>query len=208
MPEDIEEVEFTDHKKISTGIVGLDYQLGGGFPEGCIIVIQGSPVSGIEKIAEQFWKAGEETTGTDDSVYLISDSSPSDGMTPVTPNEVGGILSGISKKRCVVDSLSSVIYQNGADAAIGLMKDAAGTVAQTGGNVLFLLYDGVHSPADEIAVIRYADVYIHLIEERHGNEIERKMEISKLKYANIPNRMYPYDITHEGIDLSTTARVV
>ena len=148
MPEDIEEVEFTDKNKIYTGIVGLDYQLGGDF------------------------------------------------------------LTGMSKKRGVVDSLSSFIRENGVDAAIGLMKDAAEKIAQTGGNVLFLLYDGVHSPVDEIAVIRYADVYIHLIEERHGNEIELKMEISKLKFANIPNRMYPYDITHEGIDLSTTARVV
>ncbi len=29
MPVDIEEVEIIDHKKISTGIIGLDYQLGG-----------------------------------------------------------------------------------------------------------------------------------------------------------------------------------
>lgn len=208
MPGDIEEIEFTDQKKVSTGIIGLDYQLGGGFPEGCIIVIQGSPVSGIEKIAEQFWKADEETTGTDDSWYLISDCNPSVGMSPVTPDEVGAAISGMPGTRHVVDSLSSVIHQNGADAAIRLMKDAAGMAAESGGNVLFLMYDGVHSPVDEIAVIRYADVYIHLIEERHGNEIERKMEISKLKFADIPNRMYPYDITREGIDLSTTARVV
>ena len=208
MPVDIEEIEIIGHKKVSTGIVGLDYQLGGGFPAGCISVIQGSPVSGIEKIAEQFWKADEETTGSDDSWYLISDSNPSVGMTPVNPEEMGDALLEMPGKRYVVDSLSSVIQKGGVDSAISLIKNQAGMITQDGGNILFLLYDNVHSPEEEIAVIRYADVYIHLIEERHGNEIERKMEIAKIKNANVPSRLFPYNITGEGIDLSTTARVV
>ena len=208
MPVDIEEVEITGHRKVSTGIIGLDYQLGGGFPEGCIIVIQGSPVSGIEKIAEQFWKADEETTGCDNSWYLIADSNPSVGMTPVIPEEMGIALSEMPGNRYVVDSLSSVIREGGIEAAISLIRNSGGVITQNGGNILFILYDNVHSPADEIAVIRYADVYIHLIEERHGNEIDRKMEIAKLKYADVPLRLFPYVITQEGIDLSTTARVV
>ncbi len=208
MPVDIEEVEINGHKKISTGIIGLDYQLGGGFPEGSIIILQGSAVSGIERIAEQFWKADVETTGGDDSWYLISDSSPSVGMTPVNPDEMGDALSEMPGKRYVVDSLSSVIRKEGVDAAISLIKNYGGMITQGGGAILFLLYDGVHPPEDEIAVIRYADVYIHLIDERHGNEIERKMEIAKLKNANVPGRLFPYNITEEGIDLSTTARVV
>ena len=208
MPEDIEEVEITDHKKVSTGIIGLDYQLGGGFPAGSVIVIQGSPVSGIEKIAEQFWKADEETTGSEDSWYLISDSSPSVGMTPVKPEEMGDALSESPGKRYVVDSLSSVIRKDGVDAAISIVKNNGVMIAQDGGNIMFLLYDGVHAPEDEITIIRHADVYIHLIEERHGNEIERKMEIGKLKGRDVPSRLFPYNITEEGIDLSTTARVV
>ncbi len=208
MPADIEEIEIIGHKKISTGIIGLDYQLGGGFPEGSIIVIQGSPVSGIEKIAEQFWKADVETTGGYDSWYLISDSSPSVGMTPVTPDEMGDALSEMHGKRYVVDSLSSVILREGVDSAISLIKNNGGMITQDGGTILFLLYDGVHLAEDEIAVIRYADVYIHLTDERHGNEIERRMEIAKIKNANVPNRLFPYNITSEGIDLSTTARVV
>ncbi|WAI00667.1 RAD55 family ATPase [Methanogenium organophilum] len=208
MPVDIEEVEITDHKKVSTGIIGLDYQLGGGFPEGCVVVIQGSPISGIEKIAEQFWKADVETTGSDDSWYLISDGSPSDGMTPVKPEEMADTIAKSQGKRYVIDSLSSLIRKEGVDAAISIIKNIGWPITQEGGNILLLLYDGVHIPEDEIAVIRYADVYIHLVEERHGNEIERKMEIGKLKGANVPNRLFPYNITEEGIDLSTTARVV
>ena len=34
------------------------------------------------------------------------------------------------------------------------------------------------------------------------------MEIAKIKNANVPGRLFPYNITEEGIDLSTTARVV
>ncbi|MFA5395660.1 MAG: hypothetical protein GX097_00935 [Methanomicrobiales archaeon] len=208
MPFEIEEVELAGHKKISTGIIGLDYQLGGGFPEGSIIVIQGSAISGIERVAEQFWKADGETTSGRDSWYLISDSSPSVGMTAVTPAEVGDVLSHMPGKRFVIDSLSSVIRIGGIDAAISLIKESGAIITHDGGTILFLLYDDVHPPEEVIAVIRYADVYIHLLDERHGNEIERKMEIAKLKNADVPGRLFPYNITKEGIDLSTTARVV
>lgn len=208
MPVDVEEVEFTGHKKISTGIIGLDYQLGGGFPEGSIIVVQGSAISGIEKVAEQFWKAGGEATGGSDSWYLIADNRPSVGMTPVATNEMGDALSEMHGKRYVVDSLTSIIRNEGIAAAITLIKNHGEMITHDGGSILFLLYDDVHPTEDEIGIIRCADVYIHLIDERHGNEIERKMEIAKIKNADVPNRMFPYHITKEGIDLSTTARVV
>jgi archaellum biogenesis ATPase FlaH len=111
-------------------------------------------------------------------------------------------------KRFVIDSLSSVIRIGGIDAAISLIKESGAIITHDGGTILFLLYDDVHPPEEVIAVIRYADVYIHLLDERHGNEIERKMEIAKLKNADVPGRLFPYNITKEGIDLSTTARVV
>ena len=50
--------------------------LNGGVPSGTRIIISGSPLSGLELLAQQFWQAGEEG-GT----YLMLDAVPEEGMT-------------------------------------------------------------------------------------------------------------------------------
>ena len=44
-------------KRRTTGIVGLNLLLDGGFPEGTLIMIYGTPVAGVDLAANQFWKA-------------------------------------------------------------------------------------------------------------------------------------------------------
>ena len=58
----------TRPKKRSTGIVGLNLLLDGGFPEGTLVMIYGTPLAGVDLAAQQFWKVeGEEGT------YLMND---------------------------------------------------------------------------------------------------------------------------------------
>jgi len=52
----IEDVSFTGPKKRSTGINGLNLLLEGGYPEGTIVMIYGTPTSGLDVAAHQFWK--------------------------------------------------------------------------------------------------------------------------------------------------------
>ena len=55
-------------KKRTTGIVGLNLLLDGGFPEGTIIMVYGTPLAVVDLAALQFWKVeGEEGT------YLMND---------------------------------------------------------------------------------------------------------------------------------------
>jgi len=50
-------------KKRSTGIVGLNLLLDGGFPLGTTVMIYGTPLAGVDLAAMQFWKVdGEEGT--------------------------------------------------------------------------------------------------------------------------------------------------
>ena len=52
-------------KKRTTGIVGLNLLLDGGFPEGTLIMIYGTPVAGVDLSAKQFWRAeGEKRVRT------------------------------------------------------------------------------------------------------------------------------------------------
>ena len=201
----VENIEIKISKKVSTGIAGLDFQLGGGYPAGSIIVLHGSPLSGLEEMAAQFWK----TPGEGTHYYLMIDGLVEEGMVKVSTADVEEAINACSSsKRVIVDSLSSVVLKEGVDEAIRLMKETSRPIVEHGGNTFFVLYSGVHPEIEEIRIARHADVFVTCLEEMHGSEVERKLMIRKLRDAEVPNRMYPYNISSEGIDLSTTARVV
>ncbi|MBT8507096.1 hypothetical protein AZH53_01455 [Methanomicrobiaceae archaeon CYW5] len=205
MSSGVENIEIMASNKVSTGIAGLDFQLGGGYPAGSIIVLHGSPLSGIEEMAAQFWK----TPGDGTHYYLMIDGLVEEGMVKVSTADVEEAINACSSsKRVIVDSLSSVVLKEGVDEAIRLMKETSRPIVEHGGNTLFVLYSGVHPDIEEIRIARHADVFVTCVEEIHGSEVERKLMIRKLRDAEVPNRMYPYNISSEGIDLSTTARVV
>lgn len=203
MPRDNTAGDVEERQRRSTGITGLDFQLGGGFPEGTSIVIFGSPLTGSDRMAKQFWQADER-----ESRYFMIDSFVEEGMIDVLSTKPEDLIEAMKGDRIVVDSLSSIILEEGIDVALRLLTDGISAVKAAGGNALFLLYDGLHTRMDEIRVMRAADIFITLLEEYHGNTIERKLIINKLLYTDVPSRIYPYNIMDFGLELSTTARVV
>jgi KaiC/GvpD/RAD55 family RecA-like ATPase len=203
MPQDSSAGDVEERPRRSTGITGLDFQLGGGFPEGTSVVVYGSPLTGSDRMAKQFWQADER-----ESRYFMIDSFVEEGMIDVLSTKPEDLFQAMKGDRIVVDSLSSIILEEGIDIALRLLTDGIGTVKASGGNGLFLMYDGLHTRMDEIRVMRAADVFITLLEEYHGNTIERKLVINKLLFADVPSRIYPYNIMDYGLELSTTARVV
>jgi KaiC/GvpD/RAD55 family RecA-like ATPase len=203
MPQDIAAGDAEERPRRSTGIAGLDFQLGGGFPEGTSVVIYGSPLTGSDRMAKQFWQADER-----ESKYFMIDSFVEEGMIDVLSTKPEDLIQAMQGERIVVDSLSSIILEEGIDVALRLLTDGIRGVKDNGGNALFLMYDGLHTRMEEIRVMRAADVFITLLEEFHGNTIERKLIINKLLYTDVPSRIFPYNIMDFGLELSTTARVV
>jgi KaiC/GvpD/RAD55 family RecA-like ATPase len=63
-------------KKRTTGIVGLNLLLDGGFPERTLIMIYGTPVAGVDLAAKQFWQA----EGGEEGTYLINEGDVETGM--------------------------------------------------------------------------------------------------------------------------------
>lgn len=203
MPQNIVQEDVEGRPRRSTGITGLDFQLGGGFPEGTSIVIFGNPLTGSDRLAKQFWKADER-----ESRYFMIDSFVEEGMVDLLSTKPEDLIKAMKGERVVVDSLSSIIIEEGIDVALRLLTEGIRGVKEAGGNAMFLMYDGLHSRMEEIRVMRAADVFITLLEEYHGNTIERKLVINKLLFADVPSRIYPYNIMDYGLELSTTARVV
>ena len=102
------------------GIVGLNLLLDGGFPEGTLIMIYGTPVAGVDLAAYQFWKAEEGEEGT----YLMNDGDVDVGMIDATEMHPDLYLTQMAGKRIVVDSLSILIVKYGIDVALKFLRNS------------------------------------------------------------------------------------
>ena len=190
-------------KKRSTGIVGLNLLLDGGYPEGTIIMLYGTPVSGIDIAAQQFWKVeGEEGS------YLITDGDPDIGMMDVSDHHPEMFLPQMVGGKIVVDSISPVIIKYGIDAALQFLKLAREEIRKRNANLMFVVYTGIHSPMEMTRLMRVADIVIEFTTGMSQNDIERLVSVQKIKDSAVPTRLLPFTITDKGIEASTTSRVV
>lgn len=194
---------MADRTRRSTGIAGLDLALDGGFPPRTRVIVSGSPLSGLELLAGQFWETGDRG-GT----YLMLDTVPQEGMTDARGMDPAALVGAMQGDRIVVDSLSTLVREWGIDAAARFVLDDTREVIGRGATIIYLLYTGLHSPAEEVRMMRAADIFITLRQQIHGNEVERTLAIEKYKDANVPQRVIPYHIVAKGLELSTTSRVV
>lgn len=186
-----------------TGVIGLDAVIDGGYPRGSVVIVTGSPLSGIEHIARQFWRVEG-----DGGIYLMIDSDVEEGMVdarPLTPDAFPGYYTG---KRIVIDSLSSVILNFGIDEALRCLLLARKEASREESTIMFLLYNNIHKPEDENRIFRIADVVLELKVVIFATEVERQLAVHKLRQSNVPKRLIPFNITDKGIELSTTSRVV
>jgi KaiC/GvpD/RAD55 family RecA-like ATPase len=190
-------------KKRSTGIVGLNLLLDGGFPEGTIIMIYGTPIAGVDLAAKQFWKVdGEEGT------YLMNDGDVESGMIDATELHPEMYMTQMAGGRIVVDSLSTIIIKYGIEEALKFLRVSREEMKKRRSNIMFVVYTGIHEPVEMTRVMRAADIVIEFSTEVHQAEIERTLAVHKMKDAASPRRLLPFIITENGIEASTTSRVV
>ncbi len=191
-------------KKRTTGIVGLNLLLDGGFPEGTLIMIYGTPVAGVDLSAKQFWRA----EGGEEGTYLINEGDVEVGMTDVNDLHPEMYIPQMAGGRIVVDSLSTIIIKYGIDEALKFLKKTREEMRNRGANMLFIVYTGIHTPMEMTRIMRAADLVIEFKTDIHQAEIERTLAVHKIKDAAAPQRLLPFIITDKGIEASTTSRVV
>lgn len=204
MSPEIEQISSIKSEKRSTGIIGLDFQLGGGIPKGKSTILYGNALSGCDILAEQFWHADDSKKST----YLMIDGLIKEDMTDAEGMNPESLFNAMEGNWIVVDSLSSVIIKYGIDASVSFLEKCMSAIKENEANILFLMYPDIHTPAEEAKIIRHSDIFITLSNTLHGNEIERSLTINKISGADVPKRAYPYNILSGGIELSTTGRVV
>jgi KaiC/GvpD/RAD55 family RecA-like ATPase len=200
----IEDVSISGKpKKRSTGIVGLNLLLDGGYPDGAIVMMYGTALSGVDIAAKQFWQVeGEEGT------YLMNDGEIETGMTDATELHPEMYLPQMAGGRIVLDSLSMIVIKYGIDGALKFLHLAREEVRKRGANLVFIVYTGIHTPVEMTRLMRAADIVMELRTETSQNEMQRFLAVQKIKDAAAPVRMLPFIITDKGIEASTTSRVV
>jgi KaiC/GvpD/RAD55 family RecA-like ATPase len=191
-------------KKRTTGIVGLNLLLDGGFPEGTLVMIYGTPLAGVDLAGYQFWKAEEGEEGT----YLMNDGDVDVGMIDATEMHPDLYLTQMAGSRIVVDSISSIIVKYGIDIALKFLRQSREEMRKRKANMVFVVYTGIHAPIEMTRIMRAADLVIEFKTEIHQSEIERTLAVHKIKDAAAPQRLLPFIITDRGIEASTTSRVV
>jgi KaiC/GvpD/RAD55 family RecA-like ATPase len=191
-------------KRRTTGIVGLNLLLDGGFPEGSLIMIYGTPVAGVDLAANQFWKAEEGEEGT----YLMNDGDVDIGMIDATEMHPDLYLTQMAGSRIVVDSLSTIIVKYGIDVALKFLRHSREEMKKRNANMVFVVYTGIHLPIEMTRIQRSADIVIEFKTEISQSDIMRTLAVQKIKDAAAPQRLLPFIITDKGIEASTTSRVV
>ncbi|MDD1682883.1 MAG: hypothetical protein LUO98_03510 [Methanoregula sp.] len=194
----------TGRRRRSTGIIGLNLLLDGGFPRGTLVMVYGSPIDGVDIAARQFWQTEGDEVGT----YLVNDTEPEVGMVNVSDVHPAMYLQWLIGDRMVVDSLSSMVIKYGIDGALQFLRQARGEIRETGANIMFIVYTGIHSPVEMTRLMRLADIVIEFSSTVSQAEIERTLAVQKIKAAPAPQRLLPFIITDNGIEASTTSRVV
>jgi len=191
-------------KKRSTGIVGLNLLLDGGFPEGTLVMIYGTPLAGVDLAAVQFWKA----EGGEEGTYFMNDGDVDVGMIDATEMHPEMYFQQMAGSRIIVDSLSTIILKYGIEGALKFLRMAREEMRKRGANMMFVVYTGIHTPMEMTKIMRVADVVIEFKTTIQQADIERTLCVHKIKDAAAPQRLLPFIITDKGIEASTTSRVV
>jgi KaiC/GvpD/RAD55 family RecA-like ATPase len=190
--------------KRTTGIVGLNLLLDGGFPQGTLVMIYGTPVSGVDLAANQFWKA----EGGEEGTYFMNDGDVDVGMVDATDLHPGMYFPQMAGSRIIVDSLSTIIVKYGVEEALKFLRQSREEMKKRNANLMFVVYTGIHTPMEMTRIMKAADVVIEFKTNVQQAEIERTLAVQKIKDAAAPQRLLPFIITDKGIEASTTSRVV
>ena len=122
------------HKKRSTGIIGLNHLLDGGFPPGNIVMVYGSPLAGVDLVALQFWQVDEE-----EGTYLMNEGNVETGMVDAEDIHPEMYLPQMIGTRIVVDTVSSIINNYGIESALKFLRIAREEMKARGGNLVFVV---------------------------------------------------------------------
>lgn len=199
-------------QRISSGLAGLDAQLGGGIPDGTVILLVGEPMNAYELMGFHFASGG----GT--CVYIARDLTHQDVMEGV--ERVGGssknlLLLGADDPLPVLETGQRAVVEAFAEFAAdkewldvkAWVMDLRKQCAESGATVLLMATRGMLDPAYEVQLQQLCDGAMELGFDRQGFALYPYLKVTKMRGVPDANRFLLFKETPKGLFMENTRRV-
>lgn len=199
--------------RLTTGLSGLDAQLGGGVPGGSCVVVIGQPMNAQELLGYQF------AVGARSSVYISTDRSEQQvrtGMETIgidtTSTQILGMKAATPPKvphghRIVLDNISDLNHRIGWDKTLAYLETVREAAVASGDLALLLAYEGLHSGAELTRLRMWADGAMELGFDRQGFGLYPFLKVTKMRGVPDSARFLLFKETEKGLFMESTRRV-
>jgi KaiC/GvpD/RAD55 family RecA-like ATPase len=202
--------------RLHTGIDVLDRKLGGGIPEGSLVVLSAQPASQAELFLY-------ELTATRGTLYLSLDrtaaavtssieQTPTDTGDPTVRHisgeapldNAGKLVSALPEtSNLIIDPLDVLEAQEPPSRFRSFMNDLHNHINNTGSLGIVHCLAGREIPPLRDTTEHFADVIFQLDTDTDGDEVENKLAIPKFRGGRAPNDIIKLDLVEQvSIDTS------
>jgi archaeal flagellar protein FlaH len=202
--------------RLTTGLGGLDAQLGGGIPPGTVHVLLGEPMNALELFCYHFAVgAGAGATAhyiatsmTEEEVALgidgIGGASKKVKIIALEGNEPPAMAKGT---RYILDSFSEYAAAAGWEKALKKLRMLKEQARQSGNNLLIVVIAGLHTDR-EIALLKlWADGVLEIGLDRQGFGLYPFLKVTKMRGVPDSSRFLLFKETEKGLFMESTRRV-
>lgn len=201
---------FVVRTNVTSGLAGLDAQLGGGIPAGTVHVLIGEPMNAYELFGFHF-------IGNASGTYVMRGSTERDvqeGIRRVTGKAPAAVLQGPNAKipklgqnhRLVIEGFHEVLAAPW-DATQKWLQDLRKECQETQSVALLLMTRGLCEKADEIRVSQVVDGSMELGFDRQGFGLYPFLKVTKMRNVPDANRFLLFKETPKGLFMENTRRV-
>lgn len=201
--------------RLTTGLGGLDAQLGGGIPPGTVHVLIGEPMNALELFCHHF-AAG---AGSASALYVATTSLEKDILAGI--ENVGGVKGGLEVvhvegkdlpavpkgTRYILDSFSEYCMAVGWDAGYKRLTALKQQVRAGGNNLLAVVTPGLHNERELAMLKLWADGVLELGLDRQGFGLYPYLKVTKMRGVPDSSRFLLFKETEKGLFMESTRRV-
>ena len=205
---------------LSTGLAGLDAQLGGGVPPGSVHLLLGEPMNALELFTYHFAASSPKsgiksqfvTTSAQESqvkagIQAIGGDAAKTAVTQLSGSKAWNLPNPTAGHRYVLDSFSEYALHAGWDKAYERMVELREKVREGNGNLLITAVPELQTPR-EIALLKlWADGVLELGFDRQGFGLYPYLKVTKMRGVPDSARFLLFKETERGLFMESTRRV-
>lgn len=205
---------------LSTGLAGLDAQLGGGVPPGSVHLLLGEPMNALELFTFHFAASSPKsgirsqyvTTSAQEAqvkagIQAIGGDPGKSTVTSLAGAKTWALPAPQSNHRYVLDSFSEFALHAGWEKAYERLGDLREKVREGGGNLLITAVPQLHNDR-EIALLKlWADGVLELGFDRQGFGLYPYLKVTKMRGVPDSARFLLFKETERGLFMESTRRV-